>query len=283
MSLRDGIVQTNVTWSPHNSASTLQLNYTVLAHRKHLNLGVVRLDFTSSANGSYLVTDILDGAGAVRSNFNKKGGEQENMIWTSVKPVGIDNITAYEFSLVSFDSDDHSAASTGSFISHNESTIDQSWRVQMTANRPMTIYKYVGIASSDAFPGIEFETARKTALEASKMSWEALVNSHRQCWDELWDSADITIPGNRELQAITRASLYHLLANLRPGNEGPGLGDNSISPSGLTSDVSTHASRNMLDIEDLLFGLNSLTAVMSSGTRKSGLLPHSSHSILNSP
>jgi len=44
------------------------------------------------------------------------------------------------------------------------------------------------------------------------------------------------VPGDEELQIALRASLYHLLANIRGESEGPGIGDNSISVGGLSSD-----------------------------------------------
>ena len=62
------------------------------------------------------------------------------------------------------------------------------------------------------------------------------MKEHDAAWDELWDSADIVVPGDEELQLAFRGSLYHILANIRGGSEGVGIGDNSISVGGLASD-----------------------------------------------
>jgi trehalose/maltose hydrolase-like predicted phosphorylase len=70
------------------------------------------------------------------------------------------------------------------------------------------------------------------------VGYDDLLSEHTEAWNNIWESADIIIPGeeNEQLQLATRASLFHLLSNIREGSEGHGLGDNSIAPAGLTSD-----------------------------------------------
>ena len=247
MSLRNGIVQTNITWKPQMGDAMFQVNFTVLAHQKEINLGLVRLDITASKDVDVTITDVLDGAGATRATFQEKMSEPaHDLIWTSVSPNGQRNVVAFEYSTVQLQMANKESKgvceqvpggkTAGSWISQNSSTITQSWCVQLKAGAPTTVYKHVGIASTDAFGEAAQSTARETALAAKKSTWEDLVQAHNKAWNNLWESADILIPGNQEMQKITRASLFHLLANLRPGKEGPGLGDNSISPSGLSSD-----------------------------------------------
>jgi trehalose/maltose hydrolase-like predicted phosphorylase len=229
------------------SGAIFQVNFTVIAHQKDINLGLVRLDLTANTDVNVTITDVLDGAGATRSTFREKSSDPEqDLIWTSVSPNGQDNVVAFEYSTVQLQMANKErkggceqvpgAKSAGSWISQNSSTVAQSWCVQLKSGVPTTLYKHVGIASTDAFGEASQSTARKTALAAKESTWEDLILTHNKAWNNLWESADITIPGNQEIQKVTRASLFHLLANLRPGEEGPGLGDNSISPSGLTSD-----------------------------------------------
>lgn len=123
-------------------------------------------------------------------------------------------------------------------MSTNESTISQCYTLSAPASGSISAIKYVGISSSDAFPGDEFRTALHSARHANATGFVDVLNEHQQAWSEVWDNADIVIPGeeHEELQLATRASLFHLLTNVREGSEPTGLGDNSIAPAGLASD-----------------------------------------------
>lgn len=247
LSIRNGVVHTNVTWAPRGEEGAhYQLNFTVFAHRKRVNVGVVRLDLAASEDVKVNVTDVLDGTGAVRANFADKAVEDDNTIWTSVKPWGIGNVTAYVLSSVDMDSNDHAElhraqqsrtdATDSPWLSKNQSTVAQSWELRLKPGTSVTIYKYVGIASSDAFPREEYSTAKNAAIEAKRLQWHALLEEHVQAWEESWHAADIVIPGDKQLQTSARATLFHILTNLRPGTEGAGLSDNSISVAGLASE-----------------------------------------------
>jgi len=88
LSIRHGIVSTSLVWNG------VQLNYTILAHRTIPTLGIVRLELTP-LNGSVMVTitDMLDGAGSWRTNFNDSASNPTtHQLLTSVKPDGISNV-----------------------------------------------------------------------------------------------------------------------------------------------------------------------------------------------
>lgn len=204
---------------------------------------MVQLEITSSADGDVLVTDILDGAGAQRTVFGDKSFEDDcDMIWTSVKPDGISNVTAYEFSTLDFGHvhrdvvGSRASANHRSYVSQNASTISQEYSVHTKARRTVTVNKFVGIASSDAFPTDTMTTARSAALDAKDCGWKKVLAEHEAAWDELWEDADIIVRGDDEMQIATRATLFHLLSNIRGGSEGTGIGDNSVSVGGLASD-----------------------------------------------
>ncbi|KAH6699031.1 family 65 glycoside hydrolase [Leptodontidium sp. MPI-SDFR-AT-0119] len=247
MSLQNGIVQTNVTWKPKGRDTAFQLNYTVLAHRTRVNLGLVRLDIAVDGPTRFTVTDVIDGAGATRTHFGDKEFTDQ-WIWTSVKPWGIETTTAYVGSTVRFSGltreeieevkKSQKEAMDRKWVSQNLSTISQSWEFEFRdpGRRTFSIYKYAGIASSDAFPKKAQSTAFHASLEAADTPWDVLLQEHTEAWDASWDLADIVIPDNEELQILTRGSLFHLLANARPGTEASGLGDNSIMVGGLSSD-----------------------------------------------
>ena len=244
LSLRNGVVETSFTWYPDQGGPAYNLTYTVVAHRSRINLGMVKLEISSSESTRLTITDILDGQAAQRTTFGGKGFANDgSTMWTSVKPLGITNVTAYEFSTVEisgFTAQDYVStrynAEQRPYVSKSVSTSAQEWRLDLVGNEPRTIVKYVGIASSDAFPDDPMGIAASAAFDAKATGWKRLIQEQDYAWGELWDSSDILIPGDEELQVALRGSLYHLLANLRGGSEGSGIGDNSISVGGLSSD-----------------------------------------------
>ena len=141
-------------------------------------------------------------------------------------------------------------------VTANSSTISQAYSLLLTAD-PIIITKYVGIASTDAFPD-PLTTAKNSSSEALSDGFETLLSEHTQAWESLWSSADIQVPGNEEIQLSARSALFHLWSNVRSGDEGPGIGDSSIAPAGLTSD--SYAGQIFWDADTFMFpGLALLT------------------------
>ncbi|KAF9131635.1 alpha,alpha-trehalase ath1 [Mortierella sp. 14UC] len=274
LSMRDGIVETTVIWSPFTSATAnnssngdIQLRYTILAHRSRPSLGLVRMDVSGLASGQQVVvTDAIDGSGAQRVEGEQAGKLKEtelpHAIYSAVRPLGVANVTAWEISTLSFVSSGKKTAKVAAVDTpdsvglhtnvKSSATIAQSYSVTVPSNGRLSVFKAVGIASSDAFEGVERATALRTAKQARKDGWESLVSEHKEAWETLWDEGgEVTIHGAEkrtsnstskstslltEIQTTTRSSLFHLLTNVRSGLEGKGLGDNSIAPAGLTSD-----------------------------------------------
>ena len=163
-------------------------------------------------------------------------------IHSAVQPVGISNVTAYLASslVVVQPSTSHLMLTPSCFpsLSNHTSTASQCYTLVAPSSGQISVIKYVGIASSDAFAGKEASTALSAISYAKSKGYTTILAQHTAAWDGLWDDSDIIIPGEKhtELQLATRASLFHMLSNVREGHEGHGLGDNSIAPSGLTSD-----------------------------------------------
>lgn len=105
-------------------------------------------------------------------------------------------------------------------LTTNASTASQCYRAtRVPQNGRLDAVKYVGIASSDSYPGSELATALQAAKHANATGWDAMVNQHQQAWKQVWNDADIVINGDseefREIQLATRASLFHILTNVR--------------------------------------------------------------------
>ncbi|KAL7898809.1 glycoside hydrolase family 65 protein [Trichoderma sp. SZMC 28014] len=247
-SVQNGIVQTNITWNPPGQNTTYQLNYTVLAHRSRLNLGIVRLDLSVNQDTKLKITDILDGAGAVRADFYDKMFDEDGTIWTSVKPSGIEYCTAYVVSTVKFESISANSVNvdrlrSGSstrhngesypWVSTNSSTVASTWDWELTRGESLTVYKFVGISSTAAFPSDTLAHTKNVAISARSVEWHDLISEHTEKWDAVWNDGDIVIRGNQDLQVRTRASLFHILAGLLSEDSGFA---NSISVGGLSSD-----------------------------------------------
>ncbi|GJJ71505.1 hypothetical protein EMPS_03855 [Entomortierella parvispora] len=268
LSLRDGIVQTTVSWSPFKATNSstaaaptgsdlIQLKYTVLAHRSRPNLGLVRLDVSGLSDGQkVIITDALDGAGAQRVEGEQAGKldtkELANAIFSSVRPAGIDSTTAWEISTLQLIGGKQTALTAVDVpesvgLGTDQSTTSQSYSLTAPRGGQLSVFKAVGIASSDAFKGTERKTALEAAQNARADSWDKLVSEHTSAWESLWsEGGEVVIHGAKisntgksvldDLQETTTSSLFHLLSNVRQGSENTGLGDNSIAPSGLTSD-----------------------------------------------
>ncbi|BGP23663.1 alpha,alpha-trehalase ath1 [Rhodotorula toruloides] len=252
MSINDGIVRTMLDWTPEGMNKSVSLEYTVLAHRVWPNVAAVRLSVQGLTQDMQVAfTDVLDGVGAWRTDPVSAGPvpNYTHIIHSAVRPNGISNVTAYEVSLT--DAWPHSAGWTNDtgancitqqgVLTTNASTASLCYRAtHVPQNGRLDAVKYVGIASSDAYPGSELATALQAARHANATGWEAMVNQHQQAWKQVWQDADIVINGDseefREIQLSTRASLFHILTNLRNGSEPTGLGDTSMGPAGLTSD-----------------------------------------------
>ncbi|KAK0557044.1 alpha,alpha-trehalase ath1 [Tilletia horrida] len=253
LSIRDGIVSTSLSWSPSNDSSSngtaIALNYTMYAHRTRPTLGVVRLVVSNLPAGAQVVaTDAIDGAGALRTDNQTAGMLDDSFIWSSVSPFNVTNNTAWIYS--AFDLGNSSEAgqridapgsASSSLNTSSPATVSQSFTVTVPSSGEIVLTKYVGIASARAFGPNENQTARTTAEDARSAGWDQLLQEHRQGWESIWNSGgDIVIHADtndtRRLQTSIRASIFHLLANVREGKEGTGLGDNSIAPAGLTSD-----------------------------------------------
>lgn len=145
-------------------------------------------------------------------------------IHSAVRPNGISNVTAYEVSLFNswsstngWSIDSGANCAQNGALSSNASTASQCYRpMRVPADGKIDMVKYVGIASSDAYRGVELSTALKSAQNANSTGWDALVKSHQAAWAKVWDDADIVIPGeeHNELQIATRASMFHLITNV---------------------------------------------------------------------
>lgn len=250
ITFKSGVGEWEYTWSPPNSAATFKVSYMAFFSRARPNVLAVKASITPSNDINGTVTDLLDGRSAARSYLNAKGMDTNgSTIYTSVHPNGLANITGYVVSGANFTNSytdvSSRVAGSGPYVPQNDTTISQSFKINLKKGEAATFYKYVGIASNDKFSDAE-STAREAQETAQSDGWEALYNEHVTEWskiltpdsvDDFTDPATSKLPNdlNTEiLQIASVANTYYLLQSLQP--DGSGLNDNSVSVGGLVSD-----------------------------------------------
>jgi hypothetical protein len=123
--------------------------------------------------------NILDGYAAVRTDFIESG-QDGNAIYSAMTPRGVDNVTAYIYAILD-GSITHQSTSIivkdRPYVHLNDSSIAQGVDVVFSAGEPMTIVKYVRIASSDAFQNPQ-AMAKNAANRAKIISFDALWARH---------------------------------------------------------------------------------------------------------
>ncbi|TAQ88312.1 hypothetical protein B7494_g3361 [Chlorociboria aeruginascens] len=250
LSFKTGVGEWSYTWSPESCGAAFNVSYTTIFSRGRPNVIAVKATIIPTSDISGNVTDLLDGQSAVRSYSDSKALDTNgSTIYSAVHPSGLANVTGYVVSGVNFSNPyiniSSRAAAQGLYISTVDSTIGQTFQINLKAGQPATFYKYIGVASSDKFED-PASTARGALSSAQEDGWDVLLEEHIAAWAEILteDSVDdFTDPQTGELpddlntqilQIASVANTYYLLQNLQP--DGSGLNDNSISVGGLVSD-----------------------------------------------
>lgn len=254
MDFKAGVLAWNYTWTPAGG-SPLGVQYTLLVHKLLVNQAAVQLTLTALAgDANVTVTDVIQGDGAVRTDFADKGSDSNtSTIWTAVRPNGVSNVTAYIYSTLAGDGFSTTQAATDSpALGLNESSIAQSAQLALRAGSATTVTKYIGGASTDAF-GDPQSVARDASAAGAAAGFDSLLRSHTAEWASILtaDSVDdysfengslSADPYIVELQVTSVTNPFQLLQNTVGPNAlaetgGNGLLNvNSISVGGLGSD-----------------------------------------------
>ncbi|KAH7242691.1 glycosyl hydrolase family 65 central catalytic domain-containing protein [Fusarium tricinctum] len=251
-----GVLQWSYTWKPRKNDCSYQINYRLFANKLHVNQAVVDLEIIPSADAEATIVNIIDGYSAVRTDFVESGQDDDGAIFSAVRPVGVENVTAYIYAQVTgskhLDLSRRHLVSNKPYVHTNDSSVAQAIPVKFSAGKAVRITKYVGAASSDAFddPKAIAKTASRKALANG---YKKFLKSHVKEWASVMpdDSVDSyaspkngTLPADDYIldSAITAvANTYYLLQNTVGKNaikavSGAPVNTNSISVGGLTSD-----------------------------------------------
>jgi trehalose/maltose hydrolase-like predicted phosphorylase len=230
LDVKAGIASWRYNWQPGGSGDgTVDVDYQMFVHKLHVNKAAVRLRLTATRDLNVTVYDVLDGDCAVRSDFVDKGFEEDTpTIWSAVSPGNITDVKAYVYSTLSgsdwVNLTTRSKVAEGIFSSGNGSTIAQALPVELVAFRPTEITKFIGVASTDAFPDPQ-SVARDASLSGAEEGYYKLVHSHIEEWESILtpDSVDDyhlpngSLPEDADVRALhimARTNPFYLLSNM---------------------------------------------------------------------
>lgn len=254
LDMKKGLMNWAFTWSPGGHGS-FNVSYQMFAHKLHVNQALVTLNITAARTTNLTIANVLNGDCAVRATPGNKGNDS-GIIFTSVQPNGIQNVTAFVYAgLSSAGATERSveqATWDRPYVGNNQSSVATGLHVTIEAGQVATFTKFVGIASSDGFAHPQ-AVARQAALSAQEAGYSTSLQTHVEAWatDFTADSVDDfsyqengTLPDDPyilEAAISAVANAYHLLQNTvsdtaisRAGNAT--INSHSISVGGLGSD-----------------------------------------------
>lgn len=255
--LRQATLSWEFVWTPVAGQPSLQVSYFMFVHKLYVNQAVVRMLVSAEEDVEVTVYDVLDGDAAVRSVPLGTGFEMgNNTIWTAVQPVNVPYVTAYTYSTtrVYGSAGNVTAQLAKDFegAGTNASGIAQSMSLQLSANQITEVFKFVGIASTDAFSD-PAPVARNASLSAAQAGFIPSLLSHVQEWESIFtpDSIDNyrypngSIPADQNIidqQIMAVTNPYGILQNTVSANAITAAGNNtnldvnSIAVCGLSAD-----------------------------------------------
>lgn len=241
------------TWSP-TTQNSFDITYAAYAHRLHPNQAVIAMSIIAKKAQNVTVVNVLNGDCAVRTNFVGKG-QADGLIFSAVSPYGVPDVKAYVYAGLNVSGVTFSALPNFSldqpYIGNNQSSTAQAVKLELKAGQTATVYKYIGIASSDGFsqPAVVAENTIKAAMKAGP---QASLSSHVQEWESIFNDAmvdDYSFPENGSLPndeylvesaIVAVANPYHMLQNTLSPNAtrsvNGSINSHSISVGGLASD-----------------------------------------------
>ena len=254
LDMKSGLMNWAFTWTPSGSTS-FNISYQMFAHKLSVNQGLVMLNITASEDTNATIANVLNGNCAVRTTPGAKGTDGA-LIYTSVSPNGIHNVSAFVFAGMNVNGSQINSERQffldRPYVGNNRSSIAAGVSVGLSAGETATITKFVGIASSDAYERPR-AVARNAALIARRTGYQQSLAAHAAEWarllptssvDDFSDPENGTLPDDPyiiEDAILAVANPYYLLQNTISENSTSGasemsINSHSISVGGLGSD-----------------------------------------------
>lgn len=255
---KKGTTSWSYLWSPSDvDDQTFEISYTIFAHKLYISQAIIQLEITPSADVNVSIVNVFDGTSAVRTQFEASGMDDESkQLFTAVKPVGIDNITAWIYAAMEgtaeVDLTTVDLVTNKPYLGRNDSSVAQAATARLKAGKSTVVTKYVGAATSDGFSDPR-ALAKNSSLTAMKTGFDQSLIFHAVEWAEVFAPGSVdnytyaennTLPDDEfiiESQITAVLNPYYLLQNTLSTNalanvHGAPIDTNSISVGGLASD-----------------------------------------------
>ncbi|GMG39539.1 unnamed protein product [Ambrosiozyma monospora] len=225
-----GVVTTSYTW-----LDLLDLKISVVAHREIETLGLVNVEISTNSSDSInlKVKDLLDFETSQRCSLINASYDDDG-IFMQVNPNGISYKSASIYSVFEVNGNSNTS-SFGKSDSDDSAWVSSNISICQTSSVKIT--KYVGIVSDDLsssnYSDKSLDLAKKTAIDASQLAFNELLQEHEESWKSTWSNSKVEITSDPYLTLAAESSIYHLLANTRPDNEGV---LSALAVGGLSSD-----------------------------------------------
>lgn len=206
----------------------MRISYEAFLSLEQRQIGAVKLSVSSDSSVEILVTDVFDGHSADRtSDAEPRLFPPRRAILTSLKPDGVDDVTAYVYSTVRGDLPQFQK---GLSSDPDTKSVSQSYSLTLDPavnGGAATVVKYVGVMSTAHFPD-DKALIIKAVDRAATAGWDVLSSAHTAQVATLMHSdfvADFRDPATgalpedsdiRSLQITAITSAYYLFTSLMP-------------------------------------------------------------------
>ncbi|GEQ66885.1 hypothetical protein JCM33374_g548 [Metschnikowia sp. JCM 33374] len=230
LSLEHGIVSTSFTW-----LGKLQVQYEISANKHNINLGAISLTVQNpSTEAIYIaVNDTLDFRSAQRCSFVSSRVDGHEGIQMVVTPNGLRDVFGAIHSKLYLEGDHEYTFRSR----YNSLDVSQAFEIKILPGERLKFVKSVGIYTTDLNSHV-YNSSEAVSSAAKKITIEYNADESDQLHKEAWmrsigRSSSIEFPDSPLLTMASKASVYHINANMREGASGL---SSALSVSGLSSD-----------------------------------------------
>ncbi|PGH30392.1 hypothetical protein GX50_06828 [[Emmonsia] crescens] len=191
---RKGTANYAYTWTPSSlDGVSVNVSFMAVADKLHPNRAYIHMNLASESSISGTVVNILDGSAARRTDFQTKGIEGDH-IYSAVSPSGVNNVTAWTYASLGGTGVDMSTllpVTDRPYISDHPATIAQSVQIDLQPHKTISLTKYVGIASNDAFE-LPDRTAYHEMLMGQRIGFDTVFQQHVDEWAKVLPDESVT-------------------------------------------------------------------------------------------
>ncbi|MBV8573477.1 MAG: glycoside hydrolase family 65 protein, partial [Acetobacteraceae bacterium] len=106
------------------------------------------------------------------------------------------------------------------------------WQWRSVAGQVLELDRLVTVARSDSLADDPAPVATDALARSRTLGWRGVLAAHETAWQQHWDTSDVIIEGDDEMQEAARFAAYHLTSAADPGDERV-----SVGARGLTGDA----------------------------------------------